>query len=129
MTANITPQKIRYRVQGTDCASCAREIETALTRMPGVSEIAISTTTETLRLRVDGDSTGEQVEEVVRDLGYGITPVTKETRHHHGDEAEDAPWWKSPKGRLRSSADWHSPPRGVWPATRLGSTPPPWPSG
>jgi len=100
MTVNVAPQKIRYRVQGMDCASCARKIETALTRVPGVSDIAISTTTETLRLRADGSGTGEQVEKVVRDLGYGITPVSEEMRHHHDHGAEDGPWWRSAKGRL-----------------------------
>ncbi|NBJ12777.1 heavy metal translocating P-type ATPase [Microvirga arsenatis] len=100
MTANVAPQKIRYRVQGMDCGSCARKIETALTRVPGVSDINITTATETLRLRVDGDGTGERVEKVVRDLGYGITPVTEETRHHHDHGAEDGPWWRSAKGRL-----------------------------
>jgi Zn2+/Cd2+-exporting ATPase len=100
MTANVAPQKIRYRVQGMDCASCARKIETGLTRVPGVSDIAISTATETLRLRVDGDGTGQQVEKVVRDLGYGIMPVTEETRHHHDHGADDGPWWQSAKGRL-----------------------------
>jgi Cd2+/Zn2+-exporting ATPase len=92
--------RLRYRVEGMDCGSCARKIETALTRVPGVSDINITTTTETLRLRVDGASTGEQVEKVVRDLGYGITPVTEETRHHHDHKAEDGPWWRSAKGRL-----------------------------
>lgn len=100
MTANVAPQKVRYRVQGMDCASCARKIETALTRVPGVSDINITTATETLRLRVDGDGTGQQVEKVVRDLGYGITPMTEETRHHHDHGAEDSPWWQSAKGRL-----------------------------
>jgi Cd2+/Zn2+-exporting ATPase len=92
--------RLRYRVEGMDCGSCARKIETALTRVPGVSDIAISTTTETLRLRAANDSTGEQVEKVVRDLGYGIMPVTEETRHHHDHGAEDGPWWRSAKGRL-----------------------------
>ncbi len=100
MTANVAPQKIRYHVQGMDCGSCARKIETALTRVPGVSDIAISTTTEILRLRAAEAGTGEQVEKVVRDLGYGITPVTEDTRRHHDHGAEDGPWWRSAKGKL-----------------------------
>jgi Cd2+/Zn2+-exporting ATPase len=100
MTASVAPQKIRYRVEGMDCGSCARKIETALTRVPGVSDINITTATETLRLRVDGDGTGQQVEKVVRDLGYGITPAPEETRHHHDHGAEDGPWWRTAKGRL-----------------------------
>lgn len=100
MTADVAPQKIRYRVQGMDCASCARKIETALTRVPGVSDIAISTTTEILRLRAAEAATGERVEKVVRDLGYGIMPVEEGARHHHDRGAEDGPWWRSAKGRL-----------------------------
>jgi Cd2+/Zn2+-exporting ATPase len=83
-----------------DCASCARKIETALTRVPGVSDISITTTTETLSLRAADSGTGEQVEKVVRDLGYGITPVEEGARHHHDQGAEDGPWWRSAKGRL-----------------------------
>ncbi|MBJ6128257.1 heavy metal translocating P-type ATPase [Microvirga splendida] len=100
MTANVAPQKIRYRVQGMDCASCARKIETALTRVPGVSDISITTTTETLRLRFAGDGTGEQVEKVIRSLGYGIAPVTEEAGHHHDHGTDDGPWWRSAKGWL-----------------------------
>ncbi|MBD2746113.1 cadmium-translocating P-type ATPase [Microvirga sp. BT688] len=92
--------RLRYRVEGMDCGSCARKIETALARVPGVSDINITTTTETLRLRVAEAGTGEQVERVVRDLGYGISPISEEARHHHDHEAEDGSWWRSAKGRL-----------------------------
>ncbi|WP_230534404.1 heavy metal translocating P-type ATPase [Microvirga roseola] len=92
--------RLRYRVEGMDCGSCARKIETALTRVPGVSDISISTTTETLRLRAVDTGTGEQVEKVVRDLGYGITPVEEGTRHYHDHGTSDGPWWRSAKGRL-----------------------------
>nr|WP_201860694.1 heavy metal translocating P-type ATPase [Microvirga soli] len=92
--------RLRYRVEGMDCGSCARKIETALARVPGVSDINITTTTETLRLRVAEAGTGEQVEKVVRDLGYGISPISEEARHHHDHEAEDGSWWRSAKGRL-----------------------------
>ncbi|QFU14732.1 heavy metal translocating P-type ATPase [Microvirga thermotolerans] len=92
--------RLRYRVEGMDCGSCARKIETALTRVPGVSDISITTTTETLRLRVAEASTGEQVEKVVRDLGYGISPISEEARPPHANEVDDGPWWRSPKGRL-----------------------------
>jgi Cd2+/Zn2+-exporting ATPase len=98
MTANVAPQKIRYRVRGMDCASCARKIEAALTRVPGVSDISISNATETLRLRASEAATGGQVEKVVRDLGYGITPVEEGTRHDHA--ADKGPWWQTAKGRL-----------------------------
>jgi Zn2+/Cd2+-exporting ATPase len=34
--------KVRLRVEGMDCASCATKIENALRRMPGVSDVIVS---------------------------------------------------------------------------------------
>jgi Zn2+/Cd2+-exporting ATPase len=96
MTATVAPQSLRYRVKGMDCASCARKIETAVSRVAGVSDIAVSTTTEILRLTVP-EGSGAVVEKVVRDLGYGIRPVEGQD---HSLVAEEAPWWFSAKGRL-----------------------------
>jgi Cd2+/Zn2+-exporting ATPase len=90
---------LRFRVDGMDCASCARKIETALARVPGVSDVAVNTTTEMLRLRVPDHGTGEQVEKVVRELGYGIKPF-EEHGHVHDHDAEGGSWWRSAKGRL-----------------------------
>ncbi|HET7852441.1 MAG TPA: cation transporter, partial [Methyloceanibacter sp.] len=67
--------RLRFRVEGMDCASCARKIETALARVLGVSEVAVNTSTETLRLQAAGEDTAEQVGKVVRDLGYRIIPL------------------------------------------------------
>jgi len=97
MTTDVATQRIRYRVDGMDCASCARKIETALTRVPGVSDIAVNVSTETLRLRA-GAEASEHVERVVRDLGYGITALEEGSRPDH--EIGSARWWQSPKGRL-----------------------------
>jgi Cd2+/Zn2+-exporting ATPase len=90
---------LRFRVEGMDCASCARKIETALARLPGVSDVAVNTTTEVLRLRVPEHAVGEQVAKVVRDLGYRIAPV-EEHGHLHEHGTADVPWWQTAKGRL-----------------------------
>jgi Cd2+/Zn2+-exporting ATPase len=71
----IMSNRLRYRVEGMDCASCARKIETALARVPGVSDIAVTTTTETLRLQAADHDTSKTVERIVRDLGYRITSL------------------------------------------------------
>ena len=34
----------RYRVEGMDCASCASKIDTAVRRMPGVTDVSVSVT-------------------------------------------------------------------------------------
>ena len=43
---------MQYRIEGMDCASCVRKIETALERMPGVSDIQLNFATEKLELSI-----------------------------------------------------------------------------
>ena len=97
---------LRYRVEGMDCASCARKIETALARVPGVSDVSVSAAAETLRLKATNGA-DEQVEKVVRDLGYGIRPLVEHGHGHshghahaHAHDPEEGPWWRSAKARL-----------------------------
>ena len=66
-------ERLRFKVEGMDCASCARTVETGVRRIAGVSAITISTTTETLSLSAASTGTAEAVEKVVRDLGYKPT--------------------------------------------------------
>tara|TARA_R110000868_G_scaffold379975_1_gene645967 strand:- start:1190 stop:3283 length:2094 start_codon:yes stop_codon:yes gene_type:complete len=84
-----------------DCASCALKIETAMQRLPGVSDINVSYANETLALQLDEDRTAlGTIEQKIRALGY--TPVIEQT------EAKASPprkrsteaWWKGSKGRL-----------------------------
>ena len=91
----------RLRVEGMDCASCALKIETAMQRLPGVSDINVSYANETLALQLDEDRTAlGTIEQKIRSLGY--TPVIEQT------EAKASPprkriteaWWKGNKGRL-----------------------------
>ncbi len=91
----------RLRIEGMDCASCALKIETAVQRLPGVSDINVNYANGTLALRVDEDRTAPRtIAEKVRALGY--TPVDA------GAEPEPAlptkrvrePWWQGAKGRL-----------------------------
>ncbi len=122
-------ERLRFKVEGMDCASCARTVETGVRRIAGVSAITISTTTETLSLSAASTGTAEAVEKVVRDLGYKPTllkqdaplptpPPQSETKltistapppesKKHDHDAEDdhgAPiegaWRKSDRGRL-----------------------------
>ena len=37
-------ERLRFKVEGMDCASCARTVETGVRRIAGVSAITISTT-------------------------------------------------------------------------------------
>ncbi len=70
MGARQMADRLRFRVAGMDCASCAEVIRTGVARLPGVSDISISTTAETLTLSVADPSGAGQVDRVVRELGY-----------------------------------------------------------
>lgn len=65
-----TSSEHTFTIQGMDCASCARTIESGVARLAGVQSCELSFTTE--RLRVSGAVTREQVVERVRDLGYAV---------------------------------------------------------
>jgi copper chaperone CopZ len=41
----------RFRVDGMDCAGCASKIDTAVRRMPGVSDVSVSVTAGTIMPR------------------------------------------------------------------------------
>ncbi|GLK83738.1 heavy metal translocating P-type ATPase [Ancylobacter defluvii] len=68
--------KQRYRIEGMDCASCASKIDTAVRRVPGVSEVAVSVTAGTLTVEHSGADL-VLVEKRVSGLGYGIAPLAR----------------------------------------------------
>jgi len=91
-----------WSVTGMDCASCATRITGALDRLPGVSAVSVNVMAEKLRLRLDPDQTGrDEVEDVVRALGFGIAaPAARKAAHGHDHDAEPGPWYGTAKGRL-----------------------------
>ena len=46
---------MQYHIEGMDCASCVGKIETALARMPGVSDVKLNFATEKLALTLAPD--------------------------------------------------------------------------
>lgn len=104
--------KTKYRVGGMDCAACASKIETAVGRIPGVSEVGASFTAGTLNVVHDAVPFGA-IQKAVKSLGYtiapdGATPSAAKGHDHHdnhggGDshfELGDGPWWKARKAML-----------------------------
>jgi Cd2+/Zn2+-exporting ATPase len=64
----------RYKLGGMDCASCAAKIDTAVRRMPGVEEVAVSVAAGTMTVRHDGTSDLGAIEKKVSGLGYSVRP-------------------------------------------------------
>ncbi len=105
--------RTKYRVGGMDCAACASKIETAVTRLPGVSDAGASFTAGTLSV-VHANVPSLAIEKAVRTLGYSIAPAdapppteaeaSHKPDHDHGHAAHaeigDGPWWQSRKAQL-----------------------------
>ncbi|WP_069061505.1 heavy metal translocating P-type ATPase [Sinorhizobium sp. RAC02] len=82
-------KETRFRVGGMDCASCASKIDTAVRRMPGVSDVSVSVTAGTMRVQHDVTSDLEAIRRKVSGLGYAVTPAAAiaekpAAKHEHG---------------------------------------------
>lgn len=82
-------KETRFRVGGMDCASCASKIDTAVRRMPGVSDVSVSVTAGTMRVQHDVTSDLEAIRKKVTGLGYAVTPAAAiaekpAAKHEHG---------------------------------------------
>ena len=99
---------MQYHIEGMDCASCIGKIETALARMPGVSDVQLNFATQslTLSLSPDGLTQTHDVEKTIKRLGFGIsaptnqqTPSNNETKH----QPTVLRWWQTRKGKQVAS--------------------------
>ena len=87
------PTKTKYRVGGMDCAACASKIETAVSRIPGVSEAGASFTAGTLTVLHDNVPFAS-IRDAVKPLGYAVAPdgaAAPRDDHDqaHGDRPHD----------------------------------------
>ncbi len=129
-SAFLPPSKLRFRVEGMDCASCAAKIETALRRMPGVEGARVSFSTETLTVDVDlALASASKIARQVTALGFrpraitsdaaavstgvggsdhgdsgheeaGHTHVDGHKRSRRGDGPAEGSWWQDTKTRI-----------------------------
>ncbi len=89
-------KETRFRVEGMDCASCASKIDTAVRRMPGVSDVSVSVTAGTMRVQHDPASDLEAIRRKVSGLGYVVTPGAAlaggnpASEHAHGPDCGHA---------------------------------------
>lgn len=104
-SAGAAGEALRMRIEGIDCGACAIKVENALKRLPGVSDINMSYSTETLSVRLDENRTSrEVVEGKIRALGYTPQSLSRmvsgvRDTSTDGQVAGDQPWWGSRKGR------------------------------
>lgn len=101
-----THPNVSLQVEGMDCASCVGKIETALTRMPGISDIALNFATEKLELTLEANSATQvdDIEKTIKSLGFGVSNTTH-SKATDGQDGHIQPlathkrWWQTKKGR------------------------------
>jgi Cd2+/Zn2+-exporting ATPase len=62
-----------YAVRGMDCANCARELETGISRLPGVSHVQVDFATA--KMTVEGDAPFEALQSRAASLGKQIDNI------------------------------------------------------
>lgn len=109
--------KMRFRVEGMDCASCATKIENALRRMPGVTDVAVSVAGGTVTVRRDPNGLHDDtIRDQISNLGYRVTGSESDRNdiqgkgertspaqhdaHSHLEDTSGRPWWQTGKGDL-----------------------------
>lgn len=72
---NAPVRQSRFRVEGMDCAACAKKIDTAVRRAKGVEDVSVSVTAGTMTIdhkeAVDLAAVAKRVES----LGYKVSPL------------------------------------------------------
>ncbi len=95
---------MQYHIEGMDCASCVGKIETALARMPGVSDVQLNFATEKLALTLapDGATQFSDIEKTIKRLGFGISAISEQSNESNSDNQSATAqqrWWQSRKGK------------------------------
>jgi Cd2+/Zn2+-exporting ATPase len=70
-------ERLGFRVDGMDCASCVGKIETALGRLGGISDVTVNFANETLLLSRDpaSQTTSKHIAKKIRSLGFDVTEL------------------------------------------------------
>ncbi|MBT8441232.1 MAG: cation-translocating P-type ATPase, partial [Gammaproteobacteria bacterium] len=63
-------EPLQVKIDGMDCGSCAMTIENSMRKLPGVNDVSVSFTTESME--IDGDVSVDDVEARLKELGYRI---------------------------------------------------------
>jgi len=66
-------ERHEWTVTGMDCASCSARVARAVGRLPGVTDVSVALMAERLAVELrPGITDSDEIEKVVRSLGYGI---------------------------------------------------------
>jgi len=68
----MTARRLTLEVSGLDCADCARNLQLALSRTPGITQAEVNFATARARLVVSGDEGLAAARQTAREMGYAL---------------------------------------------------------
>jgi Cd2+/Zn2+-exporting ATPase len=99
------PGALKLRIDGMDCGACALKIESALKRLPGVSNVNVNYATESVTLTYDEDRTSlTAIDGKIRTLGFTPKSIAGVGAAGHVVEGREeavgrGSWWRTRRGR------------------------------
>ncbi|MGI6721575.1 MAG: heavy metal translocating P-type ATPase [Anaerovoracaceae bacterium] len=76
----------QYDVTGMSCAACQARVEKVVSQVPGVTDVAVSLLTNSMR--VEGTADESEICKAVADAGYGASPRSAATENTAGASAK-----------------------------------------
>ncbi|MFW2403711.1 MAG: heavy metal translocating P-type ATPase [Gammaproteobacteria bacterium] len=101
VTNAAATEPLHVKIDGMDCGSCAMTIENSMRKLPGVNDVSVSFTTESME--IDGDVSFDDVESRLKELGYRIAanaPVATDVIERRGFAGFLRFLWEQPTLRL-----------------------------
>ncbi len=87
----MTSNQLEFLIEGMDCADCARTIEKAVARLPGVQGASVNFGTARLLVKEMGEKQDDlpvAIERTVSEAGYRATTARRRAEH------SQAPFWR-----------------------------------
>jgi len=78
MSTSTTTSTASYTVTGMTCGHCVSTIESALHKVPGVSDVAVDLASGVVTVTSEGPVADVEVRTSVVDAGFEITPLSTE---------------------------------------------------
>merc|ERR1719357_1934307 len=83
-------------VKGMTCSSCVHQIESKLSKMPGIQSVSVALNTERGKVKFDTAKLGPRdVVEAINNLGFSATIASKAEKHGYLDHKEEIRKWRS----------------------------------
>jgi copper-transporting P-type ATPase V len=81
-------QELRFDVDGMTCASCARRVESALAKSPGVNEASVNLALEKAAVKAEPSVDESDLVSAVESVGYKLVPESANRNGEHGSHDE-----------------------------------------